>query len=155
MPWINNQISTTVSDFHGSGEAAAEALQHRLDQSWLLSDRRLKDKVDKWNLYAWNSLRAMGRKGGVHLTSNGTYIDISQDICSVLVDDLLLVWTSYRDHIIEKQVNRVTQEFSSQLIGKLNEARTVIDDPEARSAINDMIRQLSNCLLYTSPSPRD
>ena len=144
LPWINNQISTTVSDFHGSGEAAAEALQHRLDQSWLLSDRRLKDKVDKWNLYAWNSLRAMGRKGGVHLTSNGTYIDISQDICSVLVDDLLLVWTSYRDHIIEKQVNRVTQEFSSQLIGKLNEARTVIDDPEARSAINDMIRQLSN-----------
>jgi len=144
LPWINNQISTTVSDFHGSGEAAAEALQHRLDQSWLLSDRRLQDKLDKWNLYAWNSLRAMGRKGGVHLTSNGTYIDISQDICSVLVDDLLLVWTSYRDHIIEKQVNRVTQEFSSQLIGKLNEARTVIDDPEARSAINDMIRQLSN-----------
>ena len=144
LPWINTQISTTVREFHGSGEAGAEALQHRLEQSWLLSERRLQDKLDKWNQYAWNSLRAMGRKGGVHLTSNGTYIDIAQDICSVLVDDLLLVWTSYRDHIIEKQVNRVTQDFSSQLIGKLHEARTVIDDPEARSAINDMIGQLSN-----------
>ena len=136
LPWINDQISTTVSEFHGSGEAGAEALQHRLEQSWLLSERRLQ--------YAWNSLRAMGRKGGVHLTSSGSYIDIAQDICGVLVDDLLLVWTSYRDHIIEKQVNRVTQDFSSQLIGKLHEARTVIGDPEARSAINDMISQLSN-----------
>ena len=144
LPWINTQISTTVSEFHGSGKAGAEALHHRLEQSWLLSERRLQDKLDKWNQYAWNSLRAMGRKGGVHLTSSGTYIDIAQDICSVLVDDLLLVWTSYRDHVIEKQVNRVTQEFSSQLIDKLHEARTVIDDPEARSAINDMIVQLGN-----------
>lgn len=144
LPWINSQITTTVSEFQRSGEAGTEALHHRLEQSWLLSERRLQDKLDKWNQYAWHSLRAMGRKGGVHLTSGGVYIDIAQDICSVLVDDLLLVWTSYRDHIIEKQVNRVTQEFSRQLIGKLQEARIVIDDPEARSAINDMISQLSS-----------
>ncbi len=144
LPWIENEISTTVREFHGSGISGSDALQHRMEQTWALSERRLQDKVDKWNQYAWNSLRAMGRKGGTHVTSNGTHMDIAQDICSVLVDDLILVWTSYRDHVIEKQVNRVTQDFSKHLIEKLQEARSIIDDADGRSAINDMINQLGN-----------
>lgn len=142
VPWIRHEISNTVGQLKTSGDYGTEAIRHRLDQNWRLSERRFQDKIDKWNLYAWNSLKSTARKDGVHITASGNYIDIPQDVCSVLVDDLLLVWTSYRDFVIEKQVNKVTEDFAMQLTAKLKETKQGIENPDAEEAINEIIEQL-------------
>jgi len=142
LPWIKNEVKSHLNEFEQTGTAGGRDMRHRLDQVWSMSGRRLQDKTDKWTSYAWNSLKSTARKHGSHTTCGGQHIDITQDICSVLVDDLILAWTSYRDHVIQERIDVLTDDFARQLQAKLEQARIVTEQLEAKEAITQIIKQL-------------
>jgi 5-methylcytosine-specific restriction protein A len=142
IPWIGNEVGLRTNDFKRKASAGGNEIRQRLDQVWAMSDLRLADKQDKWKLYHWNSLRTTARKGGCHTTWRGDHIDICEDICGVLVGDVILAWTTYRDYLIQKHIDEVTDEFSQKLQGRLREAATQTADPNARQAIERIIEEL-------------
>lgn len=142
IPWIGNEVIERTSAFVRQASRGNSEIRHRLDQVWAMSERRFQDKMDKWSHYAWNTLRATARKDGSHTRSDGTYIDINQDICSVLVDDLILAWTSYRDYLIDERIDKLTDDFAKKLQIKLREASLQTDNPDAKLAIEEILLQL-------------
>lgn len=121
----------------------SNGIRNRLDQVWRMSERRLRDKQDKWDHIAWNSLKATARKGGSHTTCRGIHIDINQDICSILVDDVILAWTAYRDFMIQDGIELSTSELMSHLEGRLASTLERANVEEARRAVAELIRQVA------------
>jgi hypothetical protein len=144
VPWIREEVGLRTSEFHAEAVRGVEEVRAKLNHVFQMSERRLRDKTDKWVLYAWNSLKATARKGGSHTTCRGNHIDINQDICSVLVDDLILAWSCYRDYLIQKRIDDVTDNFAVQLQQRLLQAAGQINDPDAQAAIQEIIQHLQS-----------
>jgi len=142
IPWIHQEISEQVALFQSDGSGHSDGIRHRLDQTIAMSKRRFGDKTEKWSHYQWNSLRATARKGGSHTTCRGDFIDINQDICSVLVDDLILAWSSFRDYIIQQKVDSVTDEITQRLQQHLQNLAVQCENEEAMEAVGAIISQL-------------
>jgi hypothetical protein len=122
IPWVRQQVQIQVDTLRRDALVAVKEIEIRLDQVSRMSRRRMQDKAEKWMHIAWNSLRATARKHGVHTTCRGVHIDSNQDICSVLVDDLILAWSSYRDDLIRERVVAATSEMTSGLVDRLKGA---------------------------------
>lgn len=144
MPWLGNAVTEKVEGVSARGEEITNALHNRMKQSEAVSDRRLKDKTDKWRHYAWNSLKAAARKDGSHKTARGEHIDIVNDVCSVLVDDLLLMWSSYRDELVSVHVDELTNELSQELGNRLRCFSESFEDPAAREAAQSVVDHLDS-----------
>ncbi|MEO2049095.1 MAG: hypothetical protein ABGX16_21255, partial [Pirellulales bacterium] len=142
IPWIGAEVQNRVTDFRQQANRGSNDIRQRLDQVWAMSERRFQDKIEKWSNYAWNSLRATARKDGTHTRYDGAHIDINQDICSVLVDDLILAWTSYRDYLIDERIDELTDDFAKKLQDKLRETSHQTNNPDAKAAIADILTQL-------------
>ena len=143
-PWIDHEIGNSVAVFQERLSIGARELAERTSLVRKLGQRRLQDKLDKWSGYAWNTLRSTARKGGVHTKWDGVHIDLSQDLCSVLVDDLILAWTTYRDSLIANGVRDLTNEFSEQLQARLAAAAAAATDVESQLAIADILEQVGH-----------
>lgn len=144
VPWVSDEVALTVQNFDKTCKTAEREIRKKLRQSWQLADSRFQDKVDKWNMVAWVSLKAMARKNGKHTTNRGQYLDVASDICGVLVDDVLLAWKSFRDDIIQKQVSRATQELSAELVQKLSLAKIQVSSPDAEDAIDVIVAEITS-----------
>ncbi|HBO45237.1 MAG TPA: hypothetical protein DD670_15175 [Planctomycetaceae bacterium] len=144
VPWIQSEVSQQTHEFRAEAAHGVQEVRSRLSQILALSERRLQDKTEKWVSYAWNSLKATARKGGSHTTCHGNHIDINQDICSVLVDDLILAWSCYRDYLIHKRIDSITDDFVAQLRERLLQVAAQIHDPQAASAVEGIIRHLQS-----------
>jgi 5-methylcytosine-specific restriction endonuclease McrA/GTPase SAR1 family protein len=147
VPWIADTVQNQVQEFSHQAQSGGEGIRHRMDQAWRMSDLRLKDKQEKWELLHWNTLRATGRKGGEHMTAGGQYVDINEDICSVLLGDVILAWTSYRDYLIQKAIDELTDRFSSELQLKFQQLAEQVVDTRAREAIANVLSQLETITL--------
>ena len=147
IPWIGSEVNQRTTEFQRQATAGGNEVRQRLDQVWAMSSRRLADKQDKWKLYHWNSLRSTARKGGSHTTWRGDHIDINEDICDVLVGDVILAWTSYRDYLIQKHISELTDEFSQRLQVRMREAARQTADPDAQQAIAQIVEQLGTMTL--------
>ena len=144
VPWIRSEVGQKRIEFKNDATHGVEEVRSRLRQAFAMSERRLRDKTDKWCHFAWNSLKATARKGGSHTTCRGDHIDINQDVCSVLVDDLILAWSCYRDYLIHKRIDSVTDNFAVQLQQRLEDAAAQIDDDQATAAIQEIILHLQS-----------
>ncbi len=142
LPWMRTELEQRTRQFSELANVASSEIRHRLEQTSRMAERRLRDKIDKWQCYAWNSLRATARKGGCHTTSRGLHIDINQDICGVLVDDLILAWSSYRDNLIQSRISTLTQEFATDLHQRLEAFRFGVPAGDAQRAIDDIMSHI-------------
>ena len=142
MPWLDTEIKTACTSFREQAQTGSSGIDHRLRQTELLSSRRIEDKLAPWSNYHWASLRAAARKRGCHFTGRGQCIDFAEDICSVLVDDLLIAWSYFRDDLIEAQLDRVTNNLVEQLQFKLREYQNLSEIPEVADAIQQITQQL-------------
>ncbi|MEZ6063455.1 MAG: dynamin family protein [Planctomycetaceae bacterium] len=142
IPWISQEIVDRTQTFEKLSLTGASGIVHRLQQAEAMSDRRLADKIRIWSGLHWASLRATARKGGVHVTSRGQCIDIGEDICSVLVDDVLLAWTHFRDHLISEQISLLTSDLALELTTRLQELRANSNISEVREAVEILGKQI-------------
>ena len=143
IPWVKQEVCTQVQTFRHDATTAAKEIETRLDHASQMSRRRMQDKADKWMHIAWNSLKAASRKDGVHTTCHGVHIDINQDICSVLVDDLILAWSSYRDYVIRERVDTITQFLASDLVRRLQEVLATVSGASSQALISELLDGLS------------
>ncbi len=148
---MKQEVSAQVESFRRDALVAVKEIDNRLDQVSQMSRRRMQDKADKWMHIAWNSLKATGRKNGVHTTCRGLHIDINQDICSVLVDDLILAWASYRDYLIRERVDATTSRLTSGLIQRLQDATAAIGGTDS----SDVVQEVMDGLAAMSQAQRD
>lgn len=142
LTWISQEAKDRLTEFRSQAADGGDEIRQRLRHIFSMSERRFQDKLEKWKNYHWNSIKATARKNGSHRTVRGQHIDICQDICSILIDDLILVWTSYRDHLIDNRISDLTDDFAQQLKIKLNVGLAATDDPAAREAISQIIDHL-------------
>ena len=142
VPWVDQEISTKISEFRADATGAGEAIRHRMDQAVRMSKVRLEDKMEIWSLYAWNSLKATARKGGSHTTCRGKHIDINNDICSLLVDDVILAWSSYRDFLVSERLDRVTRDVATELERRMQVMVQSVDLPAAKAAVRELVEQI-------------
>ncbi len=147
VPWIGTSLQVRTEQFQRAAIVGGEGIRHRLDLVGKLSVQRLRDKQDKWVNLHWNTLRATGRKSGSHTTVRGQHIDVVEDICSVLLGDVILAWTSYRDYLITDSIDQLTDQFTRELQEKLEIMASQIESTDARTAIQLIISQLDNITL--------
>lgn len=150
-PWVRKESQIHVKDLGEKSSQGTKSIDARLDQVNRMSHSRLADKLEIWTSIAWNSLRAAARKGGTHTTSAGRHIDIPNDLCGVLVDDILLAWTAFRDELIEQEVHERTNQLSEALLSHLNSALPQAPDRETREAI----QAVSDHLVQISENQRN
>jgi hypothetical protein len=151
IPWVRQQVMVQVDTLRRDALVAVKEIENRLDQVSRMSRRRMQDKAEKWMHIAWNSLKATARKHGVHTTCRGVHVDINQDICSVLVDDLILAWSSYRDYLIRERVVAATSEMTSGLVDRLQGAISALGGADAA----DVVKETVDSLAAMSQAQRD
>lgn len=144
VPWIAEEVRNRTAGFQSHASVGGNEVRQRLDYALRASEQRLRDKQEKWSLYPWNSLRATARKQGQHTTVRGDHIDINEDVCSVLIGDVMLAWTSYRDYLVQKYISDLTNDFSLELQQRLNDAASRTDNPHAKHAIEEILNQLQS-----------
>jgi hypothetical protein len=142
IPWLNTMVSTRSQEFEANVLTGALGIKQRLSQAEAMSERRFGDKLTIWTGLHWASLKAVARKGGVHTTGRGRLIDINEDICSVLVDDVLLAWTHFRDHLISTQLTTITQDVGALVAARLEELQKGHGIPEVAEAVHRITTQL-------------
>jgi GTPase Era involved in 16S rRNA processing len=142
IPWIKSAVTTREEEFKRKLTSGATGIAQRLQQVSIMSARRIEDKLRIWTGFHWASLRAVGRKQGIHVTSRGEAIDINEDICSVLVDDVLLAWTHFRDYLIEDQISTVTSDLANEIASRLKGLQTEHAVPELVDAIQQVSAEL-------------
>ena len=103
--------------------------------------------MEVWSGYAWNSLKATARKGGSHTTYDGRHIDINNDICSFLVDDVILAWSSYRDFLVSERLDQVTSDVALELERRLQLMENAVNLPAAKVAVRDLVEQIGAMAL--------
>ena len=142
LPWLREEVDNLGTSFNSQIADGAKVIRSRLREAERMSDRRFKDKIALWSNLHWASLRAAARKRGCHITNRGQSIDVAEDICSVLVDDIIIAWTYYRDDLIAGQLNATTNSLVEQLNQKLATFRQLSDVPEVIDAISQISEQL-------------
>lgn len=142
LPWLRNETERIVDKFKNQTVSGDRGIQARLDQVKAMSERRLQDKMKLWSHYHWSSLRAAARKNGTHVTGRGQCIDLAEDVTSVLVDDVILAWTHFRDDLISIQIDHVTSKLVEDLSNKLKAFQQISDVPEVSNAIGEIVKQL-------------
>ncbi len=58
--------------------------------------------------------------------------------------DVILAWTTYRDYLIQKYIDDLTNDFSIRLQERLREAASQTSNPSAQNAIDEIIGQLES-----------
>jgi hypothetical protein len=142
IPWLKSEVSRRSEQFQLQTLSGANGISHRLKQVEAMSERRFEDKITIWTTLHWASLRSVARKSGVHVTSRGRSIDINEDICSVLVDDVLLAWTHFRDHLIAEQITNITDGLASEVQRRLQDLQQGHGIPEVAEAVMQISSQL-------------
>ena len=143
LPWMKSAVEGGSRHFETQAAQAAQSIKARLQSIEGNLKNALSQRRDKWNSYYWNSLKAAARKKGVHTTSRGDFVDITQDICGMFVDALSLSWSSYRDDFIRSSSDMIADELTDVLQGKLDVAAATVDMPEATAAIDAIVTNLS------------
>ncbi|MDM4015937.1 hypothetical protein [Roseiconus lacunae] len=143
IPWLRSEVDELENRFREKFAVGANGIHDRLRHADAMSVRRFDDKLRLWSNYHWASLRAAGRKKGSHMTSRGDCIDFAEDICSVLVDDVTVAWTHFRDDLIANEIESVTSRLVDGLQIKLAEYEQLSEQDEVRLAINQIAKQLS------------
>ena len=144
IPWLNREVAEKSEQFRLKTTIGATGIMHRLKQVEVMSERRINDKVTIWSSLHWASLRSVARKGGIHVTSRGRNIDINEDICSVLVDDVVLAWIHFRDHLISEGIESITIGLSAEIERRLHELQQGHGIPEVAEAVLQISYQLLN-----------
>ena len=144
IPWFKDEVQRQTVEFRNSTKEAGDSLRRRLQSIATNSERRFQDKYDKWDNLAWNTLRALGRKGGIHRTTNGRYLDINQDVCSVLVDELIIGWSAYRDEIVQTRLTAMSERVVQELCTRLSILSENIADEDVKLAIEQVISHLNS-----------
>ena len=142
LPWLNSVVNRLGSTLKDQIENGATGIRQRLIQTERMSERRFDDKLNLWGNYHWASLRAAGRKNGSHVTNRGQCIDFAEDVCSVLIDDIIVAWAHYRDDLVEDQIDSTTNDLAEKLHERLATFRTFSDVPEVVGAIDQVTEQL-------------
>ena len=142
IPWINQQVTTQIQEFRRDATGAGDAIRNRMDHAARMSLVRLEDKRTIWSLLQWNSLKATARKDGVHTTCSGRHIDINNDLCSLLVDDLILAWSSYRDYLVSERIDHVTSQVATELERRLDHMANEVNVPAAKAAVRGIVEQI-------------
>lgn len=142
IPWLRSEVSRRSEQFKSQTLSGANGISHRLKQVEAMSERRFEDKITIWTTLHWASLRSVARKAGVHVTSRGRNIDINEDICSVLVDDVLLAWTHFRDHLIAEQITNITDGLAAEVQRRLQDLQQGHGIPEVAEAVMQISSQL-------------
>jgi len=142
IPWLHNEVSRKTTSFREQTLSGVTGIQHRLSQVEAISERRFADKIEIWTSLHWASLRSVARKNGSHVTARGRSIDLNEDICSVLIDDVLLAWTNFRDHLISKEISSVTNDLAEELTSRLHALQTDNRIPEVAEAVEVLSHQL-------------
>ena len=142
IPWINQQVGKQIQEFRRDAIGASDAIRNRMDHAVRMSEIRLGDKRTIWSLIQWNSLKATARKGGSHTTCSGRHIDINNDLCSLLVDDLILAWSSYRDYLVSERLDHVTSQIASELERRLAYMADEVNMPAAKAAVRSIVEQI-------------
>jgi hypothetical protein len=143
LPWLDAEVTNRATRFRQDTVSGASGIRHRLEQTEAVSKKRFEDKIRIWSGLHWSSLRAVARKKGAHTTGRGQCIDISEDICSVLIDDVLLAWTHFRDHLISERLDTVTDELGQELTRRLEQLERTTTIPEVADAVRQISHQLS------------
>jgi GTPase SAR1 family protein len=142
LPWLSQTVNKHTDQFTKAAQEQSNHLKRRMEEIARVSQRRLEDKIDKWSNLAWNTLRATARKGGEHRTSGGNHIDINNDICTVLVDELIVGWSAYRDEVIAQQISSATHTIATQLCERLSQLATLATTDASREAVEQVVQQL-------------
>ncbi|MCA9063021.1 MAG: dynamin family protein [Planctomycetaceae bacterium] len=142
IPWLNALVAARAGEFESSLITGASGIRQRLSQVEAMSERRFADKIQIWTGLHWASLRAVARKRGVHTTGRGRLIDINEDICSVLIDDVLLAWTHFRDHLISTQLTEITNDVGEAITARLRDLHAGHGIPEVAEAVHHITTQL-------------
>ena len=142
IPWLHKEVKIRADDFRLKSLDGANGIKHRLGQVDAMSERRFEDKITIWTSLHWASLRAVARKNGTHVTARGRNIDLNEDVCSVLIDDVLLAWTHFRDHLISDQISRITIDLTKEINLRLQELQDGHGIPEVAEAIHYVSQQL-------------
>ncbi|MDA7932948.1 dynamin family protein, partial [Mariniblastus sp.] len=129
LPWWKSEVSTIGRQFGDQLQFGSDGIMTKLKYASEMSKRRFGDKIQLWSNYHWASLRAATRKNGSHITSRGQSIDFAEDICTVLVDDVLLAWSQFRDDVIENQVSEITNDLVAELNERLENFKTLTEVP--------------------------
>ena len=144
IPWLNREVAEKSEQFRLQTNIGATGIMDRLKQVEGISERRIQDKVTSWSRLHWASLRSVARKGGIHVTSRGENIDINEDICSVLIDDVVLAWTDFRDRSISKGIENIMIGLSAEIERRLHELQQGHSIPEVAEAVLQISCQLLN-----------
>ncbi|GEM_PF-2471179 len=142
IPWLKQEVRLRAEEFRLKSMDGATGIKHRLSQVEAMSDRRFEDKITIWTSLHWASLRAVARKNGVHVTGRGRNIDLNEDVCSVLIDDVMLAWTHFRDHLISEQISTITVDLTAQINARLQELQSGHGIPEVAAAVQHVSEQL-------------
>lgn len=142
IPWMRTEIAKRSEQFQLQAMDGASGIQQRLNQVEAMSDRRFEDKITIWTSLHWASLRAVARKNGVHVTLQGRQIDLNEDVCSVLIDDVLLAWTHFRDQLISEQISDITTGLTEDINRRLEELQSGHGIPEVAEAVHHVSLQL-------------
>jgi Dynamin family len=143
IPTLQANLDKGIDSFRVSSKAFSGKISEQLR----ITQARLKDKLQVrqggWKALHWNTLRAAGRKNGVHVTYNGNHIDFNNEICNLFLDNVSLSWTTFRDTIVQHGVEQLVEKISTSLQDEIDAAAINADTPEATEAIDAIASNLS------------
>lgn len=142
LPRLAGQIQTGQLRFVNAAQNAAEASRDGMRRAQQELHERIKPAREAWAQLYWNTLRALGRKRGVHTTSRGQFLDINQVVCGALLDDVSLLWATFRDDTIAVQVERFAAGVVEDLSSSLAQAASRIADEATSQAIQRVVKSL-------------
>jgi len=155
IPWVRRETTSRKAVFERQTRDAASVIRVRLNDIAAASERRFASKIDVWAGLHWASLRAVARKAGVHTTGRGQTIDFAEDICGVLLDDLILAWTHYRDHLIERATRELVADFTDHIARKLGGMVSADLLPSTARVVDELQGHLNAILEHLSLKLRD
>jgi hypothetical protein len=144
IPSLKTKVDHGVESFRKSSKSFSSQITNQLRSNQSKLKEKLAGKQAGWRLLHWNSLRAVGRKNGVHMTYQGSHIDFNNDICSLFLDDVSLSWTTFRDTIVHDGIERLIEDISQTLQQEIDTAASESDAPEATDAIDAIASNLSS-----------
>jgi hypothetical protein len=143
IPSLHANLDKGIDSFRDSSKAFSGKIIDQLKNNQSRLKEKLQSRQCGWKALHWNTLRAAGRKNGVHVTYNGNHIDFNNDICSLFLDDVSLSWTTFRDTIVHDGVEQLVENISRALQDEIDAAAIDTDTPEATEAIDAIASNLS------------
>lgn len=118
--FLEDQIADLKDDFN-------QEIGRLLDNIVKNYDQQTRVQLNNWVSLPWQSVRAIGRKGGCHVTGKGYEIDLNGALAEFCLKALNSTWIDYRTDIWKRPFDNLRIQFLPSLENILAQAKGIND----------------------------